>query len=69
MTVPPPNPETGLQEPAGNVPVPAGVVIRKSRQSYGIAKFVDFVDGYHDPLDRWEMESVNRVVAINQMKW
>lgn len=43
-----------------------GVISRRSRCSYGIGKFVDFRDGFHDPHDRWEMESVNRVVAINQ---
>jgi hypothetical protein len=62
-------PAPGLNEAELNEPAGVGVISRKSRHSYGIAKFVDFVDGLHDPDDRHEMESVNRVVAVNQMEW
>jgi hypothetical protein len=67
VAAPGPDLEADWQEAAGSVPT--GVISRKSRHSYGIGKFVDFVEGFHDPEDRWEMESVNRVVAINQMEW
>ena len=46
-----------------------GVITRKARQSYGIAKYEDFVNGKHPPQDRYEMRSVGRVVAVNQMSW
>jgi hypothetical protein len=46
-----------------------GVISRKSALNYGIAKFVDFVEGFHKEEDRFHMESVGRVVAINQMVW
>ncbi|QDS74369.1 hypothetical protein FKW77_004996 [Venturia effusa] len=67
--VAPPGPhlEADWQEAASSVPT--GVISRKSRHSYGIVKFVDFVEGFHDRRDRWEMESVNRIAAINQMEW
>jgi hypothetical protein len=67
VAAPGPDLEADWQEAANSVPM--GVISRKSRHSYGIGKFVDFVEGFHDPEDRWEMESVGRVVAINQMEW
>lgn len=66
VAAPPPDLEADFQEAAGPA---VGVLSRKSRRSYGIAKFVDFIDGFHELEDRHVMESVNRVVAINQMEW
>lgn len=67
VTAPPPDVDADLTEAAGTPQV--GVISRKSRHSYGIVKFEDFIPGFHNSDDRHEMESVNRIVAVNQMAW
>ncbi|TID21337.1 actin-like ATPase domain-containing protein [Venturia nashicola] len=67
VTAPPPDIDADLTEAAGSPQV--GVISRKSRHSYGIVKFEDFIPGFHDLDDRYEMNPLDRVVARNQMEW
>jgi hypothetical protein len=45
------------------------VTSRVARNNYGITKFVDFDENKHLMEDRFTMDSVGRVVAVNQMHW
>jgi hypothetical protein len=45
------------------------VISRVSRNNYGIAKYVSFIEGYHLEEDRFPMDSIGKDVAINQMHW
>ena len=58
-----------LPDEPDDVGLNEGVISRVARLSYGIAKFVDFVEGLHEEEDRYTMDSVGRVVAVNQMAW
>jgi hypothetical protein len=45
------------------------VTSRVARNNYGITKFVNFDESIHEKQDRFHMECVGRVVAVNQIHW